>query len=268
MSGFDPKRLVDSGTLAPFGRALLESDKVRAPSDAECEALWASLSDRLGPSGLGIVTSRVPRSGLGVLGKAALAAIVAGTTVFAMATLHPRVASSERGASAAAGLAAIAASADWEVLRDAPIGPGTAATPPPVEAPHLVGSPVGARQPTEVPRHARPRAAVERPAAPAPQRPQSEPDELRAESGLVLRAHQALRAGACQSALEGLAEARARFPNGALAEERDALTVRALACAGRTAEAAERAGAFVQDHPTSPYVAIVGRFTRAAAEAK
>ncbi len=85
---------------------------------------------------------------------------------------------------------------------------------------------------------------------------------LAAERRLVDAARAALSAGRTEPALSALATHRHRFARGALAEERDALEVEALASAGRTAEAAVAAAAFERVYPGSLHRARV----RAAAE--
>ena len=57
---------------------------------------------------------------------------------------------------------------------------------------------------------------------------------------------------------QALLERHAReFPGGALAEDRDALTVRALCQLGRAQEATRAAKSFLQDHPFSSLAASV-----------
>jgi outer membrane protein assembly factor BamD (BamD/ComL family) len=75
----------------------------------------------------------------------------------------------------------------------------------------------------------------------------------------VLEARAALRAGDAARCLTLLEQARARFPRGALGQEREALTVEALARAGQSAAAKRRAAAFLRAHPQSPYVADLRR---------
>ena len=82
---------------------------------------------------------------------------------------------------------------------------------------------------------------------------------LREESASVLAIRRALLAGNAREALSLVARARAAFPRGALAEEREALGVRALIGAGET-EAGRREGeAFLRRFPRSPHAADVRR---------
>jgi hypothetical protein len=57
-----------------------------------------------------------------------------------------------------------------------------------------------------------------------------------------------------------LRDAQNRFPQGALEQERDALRVEALGCAGRATEAADEAAAFRRAYPSSPHTPAVGAF--------
>lgn len=64
----------------------------------------------------------------------------------------------------------------------------------------------------------------------------------------------ALRALEALSALDAIAR---EFPNGALAQEREALAIEALRVGGRSAEARLRATAFLARYPASPHAASV-----------
>jgi hypothetical protein len=69
--------------------------------------------------------------------------------------------------------------------------------------------------------------------------------------------------GLCSVARTSLAAARraARFEV-TRSQEREVLTVEALGCAGREAEAADRADAFLREYPSSPLAELVRRFAR------
>lgn len=81
--------------------------------------------------------------------------------------------------------------------------------------------------------------------------------DAREESRLVATAREALRAGAPAQALALLEQTRLRFPAGTLLQEREALTIEALAGSGQRASAIERARAFARDNPGSPYTGRV-----------
>lgn len=75
--------------------------------------------------------------------------------------------------------------------------------------------------------------------------------DVSAERLLLDEARVAYASGDYAKSLDRLHQHRARFPSGALTEEREALTVRALAASGNKAEAAKRARAFVKKYPES-----------------
>ena len=77
------------------------------------------------------------------------------------------------------------------------------------------------------------------------------------ESRRVAAARQLLRQGRAREALSALDEVAHDFPNGALAQEREALAVEALRVSGRSAEARARATTFLARYPTSPHAASV-----------
>jgi hypothetical protein len=90
--------------------------------------------------------------------------------------------------------------------------------------------------------------------------PSSSASTLSSESALLDAARTALERGDPAAALESLRKHRARFPAGSLSEERDALTVVALARAGRRDEARGAAERFQKQHPGS----VFGDAVRAA----
>jgi outer membrane protein assembly factor BamD (BamD/ComL family) len=81
--------------------------------------------------------------------------------------------------------------------------------------------------------------------------------DAREEMRLVSAARETLRAGSATRALELLDEARRRFPSGTLVQEREALTIEAMARSGQRDAAVARARAFARDYPGSPYTARV-----------
>ncbi len=95
---------------------------------------------------------------------------------------------------------------------------------------------------------------------PSPPWPRSSPASRLAEEGrVVLDARRALRDGDAASALRRLEAAHAAFSGGALAQEREALTIEALAQLGRREAAAARAQAFLRAYPGSPHAAAVAK---------
>jgi hypothetical protein len=116
----------------------------------------------------------------------------------------------------------------------------SARVPPPVRAV------VPAQRPVPPPVELEATGETERPARAA--RPH---ESYAAELGMLQRAQAAYARGDFADALGLLAEHARRFPKGRLAEERDALRVRALVGAGRTPEARRAAAAFANRFPRS-----------------
>jgi hypothetical protein len=83
--------------------------------------------------------------------------------------------------------------------------------------------------------------------------------QLREESEMILGARRVLRAGDPLRALTLLDAARARFPEGILVQEREALSIEALVRSGQRALATKRAEAFLHAFPKSPHGADVKR---------
>ena len=79
-------------------------------------------------------------------------------------------------------------------------------------------------------------------------RPES---QLRAEAALLHSARAALRAGDVAAAFAALEAARARFPKGALVQEREALVIELLAKSGQREAARASAGTFLKTFPES-----------------
>ena len=77
---------------------------------------------------------------------------------------------------------------------------------------------------------------------------------------MILDARRVLRAGDPARALTLLDAARARFPDGILAQEREALTIEALVRSGQRSVATKHAEAFLREYPKSPHGADVRSF--------
>jgi len=90
------------------------------------------------------------------------------------------------------------------------------------------------------------------PAPPRPEPPAATQESYAAELGILQRAQRAYAAHDFTATLRWVALHRRRFPNGRLAEEREALRTKALAGAGRDAEARQAASAFEARYPRSP----------------
>lgn len=95
-----------------------------------------------------------------------------------------------------------------------------------------------------------PSAMAPQPSAAAPTRTASR--SLQAETALLARAQRALGAGTPAAALPWIQQHAARFPNGELAQEREAARVLALCALQRTNEAHTAIQSFLRTWPTSP----------------
>lgn len=110
--------------------------------------------------------------------------------------------------------------------------------------------------PTEAPRDVprRERAETEMAHAEVEVEAEVEPSTLAAERALIDQALSALRANSAQNALVALMSHERRFAGGALAEERDRLSVDALVQLGRTDQARRRAQLFEARYPSSAHL--------------
>lgn len=253
----DPQRLLRSGPSA-LDRTLLEVRACGGPTDEQCASLWEALETRIaaatgdggGTSAETVDPGHGPRSGtakgFGTAAKAmaVASAITAGSMTF-VAMRSPSAQVAPRAPSAS---------------RQPPQSPDPERNSEPAVAPLLERTPPDVSRPASGPS-----APMRRP----PREPGASStlaggtvDRLGEESRLLLGARTALSAGQCERALSHLNEARRWFPAGALVQEREALSIESLACAGRREEASTRASAFLRDFPTSLYADAVRRFER------
>ena len=179
------------------------------------------------------------------------------STVGATATVLPQTAFAplpRRGRSfAIAGAAALAIGVAGAVVALRVRSPHT---PTAVVTPDL-GAPASSERPRPEPTSVEPTlvpptptgpTSVENPRPPAKVSPQ---ESYAAELDLLHRAQAAYASGDFSTALIVLAEHARRFPNGRLAEEREALRVRSLSGSGRIREAQHAAAAFAARFPRS-----------------
>jgi hypothetical protein len=141
------------------------------------------------------------------------------------------------GAKIAVLVLAVAGGAAWWLGRPVP---ATVVSPPPPPA-----APATVPPPTPSPAVAPPRPVAARPAP------------VETEIALLLRARRALAAGDAARALAVLERHRRRWPAGELLQEREVLTIQALAAAGSRAEARQRADAFLARFPSSTLAVTV-----------
>ncbi len=263
----DPVRLL-STTRDGTARALLDSALSPGPTNAECDAQWSLLARKLpqavvvgaaaGTAGGALAkvgASKAVSVGIGALVKGAVIVAVLGSAA-AVGLTRPWESRGEP-----AYLAAAASSASSAV-------PAAAASAVPlavVEASALPDVPVAASARVGADAPASRSSAARRAQSGAVETaPASAADEtaLPSESASLLRGRQLLRSGQCEAALAELKAGAARYPHGELAQEREVLSIEALACSGRAPEAGARAEIFVRDYPASPHLRTVRRFTR------
>ena len=273
----DPVRLLSSSRDG-VARALLHSASAPDPTSDQRDALWSSIASKLpgavvsgaagGAAGAALAKAATSKAvGAGMLLKGAIVVGVLGSMA-AVGIARPWLSHPEASPEAAPRASASPA--------PPPLAPVVVPVPPAPVAPAPVmvdpaPQPVAPRSP--VPRafatRRAPSAAAEidtpSPVAAVGTPPPAENEAAMAlhdESASLIRSRQLLRSGACGQALAQLQQGSTRFPAGALAQEREVLTIEALACGGRATEASTRAEAFVRANPSSVHVSKVRRFTR------
>lgn len=258
----DPKRWLDEDGGATFEeRELLQAGReVKVPSPLR-KRVWFGVA--AGASGLGVAADAAGAVlQKGAMTKGALS-IVSGSAAKGVLTV------------------ALLGGAGWAVttLRSSPEQPPAVRASSPSTAPlrslgqvreneDLVGEPATttSAQATSPPPSGEGRSSP-RPGSAAHGRPDDTAgarapesratSRLREESAAVLSIRRTLLSGDAAEALRMLDRARVEFPNGALAQEREALTVRALVESGRKESARQRGEAFLRTFPRSPHAAEV-----------
>jgi hypothetical protein len=244
----DPTRLADEGgdAATALERELLRAGKQQRLGARDKDEIWMALAAQLP---LAPIAPGVP-AGAGAKATAAAKAVAGGKTLGAAAALKGTLVAVALGGASLVGYRALHAPAP--VVNVA--APAARAVPP--EAPAPPSAP--AAEPASRPRSRRTSLPEARGLADAtPRPPQS---HLAAEGRIVLEARKALRDGHPEDALRVLEAAREEFADGALVQEREALTIEALARSGRRADASHRATSFLRAHPESPHAAAVKAF--------
>ena len=83
---------------------------------------------------------------------------------------------------------------------------------------------------------------------------------LAEEGKLLAKARQLMQSGQVSPALELLQSSAQRYPKSVLSQEREVLTIEALAASGAAPAARQRAQRFLERYPASPYLARLQRF--------
>ncbi|HTA92181.1 MAG TPA: hypothetical protein VK745_21525 [Polyangiaceae bacterium] len=240
----DPKHLTDEGADATdLERELLLAAREVGLSAAEKRAIWASVALHALPT----ATVSVAPGGAAAKVGLSLSPWLKGLLV--VLSLGGVSAGIYRWRQPQAPLAQVSASSSATLGEAAPLSapvpaqPATAASDTPNAAVLEAPSASGAASNTS-----RDASPIENKSA------------LREESVAVLEIRRTLRAGDASGALRLLEQARQRFPHGALSQEREALSIEALAKSGSRDAAARKADAFLRAHPKSPYAADVQSF--------
>jgi hypothetical protein len=223
----DPKRLTEANEGSDGERELLLAGRAARLPESDRRALWASIALSL-PSVGTLSAGKGPVTAAPGLSPYLTKALI----------LLGAVTGLSLGASQLWPSAPLAARSTASLARPGlPTHPlSSSVEPTPMVAPEP------ARAPSVTPSDARARPTT---------------SQLREESVAILEARSALRGGDAARSLTLLEQARVRFPRGALGQEREALTIQALAQSGEHASARRRAVAFLRAHPQSPYVADV-----------
>ena len=239
----DPRRWTDDGGEATaLERELVRAGRDPGPSHEQRRMMWGAIAAQAIPSATG--QGAAPASGTAASTGLTVAK---GTVIVALI---------------GAGIVA-----SYRTMRG-PIPPITQpSAPAPAPAPHeqpqlpSVSPPPGDDPSGEAPRSVKIAHSTPRPNAAATKEvvENARASQLREESEMILGARRVLRAGDPLRALTLLDAARARFPEGILVQEREALSIEALVRSGQRALATKRAEAFLRAYPKSPHGADVKR---------
>ena len=247
----DPQRLLEAAAeLTDEERRLLVAGTEAAPPPELGAQLWAALSAKLPAAGSGTQAPHAGTSGAvsgapigGLLIKATLAVLTLGALVFGVRALLHR---DSRATSPTPQPVLLVASQSPRAL---PV--------PTVVAPSAIAPGAATASPAPAHRASAAHSGKVAPAHSAVVAPASGASDASEESRAVTDARNALRGGNSSSALSILSQAQQRFGNGVLGQEREALTVEALAKSGQSAAARARGQVFLKNYANSPYSARI-----------
>ena len=246
----DPRRLLDEpNELLDEERELLRAGQHSEPPESLRAALWPSLAAKVS---LSVPSLERAEKSLQPSASAASGKAFASLTLLKGALIV--------GALGVVGFVAVS----WSRARHAPSPPAPVrasaplvSTPPSASAVDSASSepvtetlPVPSARAAPVVRSttiAHSAKTIEHPPSPAAS------SDAREESRTVAAARDSLRAGNAAEALTLLEQARQRFGSGVLGQEREALTIEALAKSGQSAAARARGQAFLKAYAHSPY---------------
>jgi type IV secretory pathway VirB10-like protein len=237
-------------------RALLEALQSRTPSAEARERGWTALTAALpeldNSSASNLLDGANAGTELASAGAAtsgSIAAKVTLTLALALGAVAGTYVLSTRDSSVTEAPAAIPAASDTPAPRAVGLAPP--AQPP---APEPAHEPEPA--PLAGPEPARLTASSALPAA------QERASTLAQESALLADARAKLRSGSAGEALRLLQQSQQRFPRAVLHEEREVVTIEALAASGDRASARARAQRFLDRHPDSAHAEKVRGFSQ------
>jgi RNA polymerase sigma-70 factor (ECF subfamily) len=240
MTDRDPKRWREEGGAM----ASLVADLARIePSDEMRDRVWAKLAPIVPPPGGSSGGAGGGGGGGSMLGAKTLgpllgAAIAGGIAIWALKAPPPK---SEP--------IAVAPTTPISVVTTVPSAPPTLSAEPSVPA--SIEPPAPSAKPA-------PRPSAKTPASAAP----LTADRLREEAEGVRKVRQLLREKNASAALAELDRLAKLVPNGPLEEEREVLSIEALAASGDRAAARRRAERFLFERPQSVHAARVRSFSR------
>jgi hypothetical protein len=264
-----PVRWVEGGDASAHERALIESAPNAEPPAGAEDRIWAALALKLpsgdgggdGDGGGGGVGDPGTGTGTGVGGPITLGAlgalksagigalvgvVVAGAASFASPPGPPPAA--HPSATVALSEPAALERTPAPALPVAPADPATSDAP---AARRALGASSAARSESLAPTGS---VAVLADSA------EERASQLREESRALQAVRGALRRADAAGALATLEATRVRFPASVLGQEREALTIQALALGGQHDTAQARARAFLAKFPTSPHAPSLKRF--------
>jgi Outer membrane lipoprotein len=243
----DPPRWTERDSDATaLERDLVAAGRAQGPSADERERIWHGIAAQCAASSLAAGTDAA---------AAAATAPVKGGGLWAVSSWKVVAVATLVGAGAITGARMIHRGSP-------PISSPAAQPTPPPAAPFPSGPVVS--EPNEAAEAAGESAAVPTP-PPSAVRTSNDAKKVRAsrlaeESRVVLDARGALRSGDLGQAMHLLEAARTEFPDGALTQEREALTIEAIGRSGRGELASKRAEAFLREYPKSPHASDVRRW--------
>lgn len=294
-----PKRWLEDDDAAGAVRDILRAGREVDPPEGAEKAVWLALAAQIGVAGAGGAGGGAAGSSAAGSGAAGGSAKAAAATSAKIATASAAGGAASGGVLKAILLGAfsgIVAVSGYSALEPAPPlpAPVAPAATEPAPAPQKAATPihsapassvspspvpssaplptVGARDPSSpavAPSPStEPEPSVAAPAgtsdvgagAPLPGSAEERESRLREENELLRQARGALRGGDPGRAMLLLEQSRQKFPGGVLGQEREALTIEALARGGAREAASSRAAAFIKSHPTSPHAARLQAF--------